>query len=333
MLSSDASFKTNPAERLIQPRKISELKRPAAYFAVLVALLIHAGVLSPLFFEDTPAHLQKTEEIPVEIVAEPPPEKKPEPPPGKKPEALQERPSPPAPPPSLDETAAFDAPRAQTKEKVDKAAPDKTADAARAPDHQDHKEQPSPVEPPPDPAPKDESAPKAADKQAEPVPDKPDAEVIRQAQIDPKAPTQEAQVDAKAPAPPLPTFADQPSPWAKKQSFTAPEALADVEAVSSPEPTPVSGGKAKTTYLTIVYGLVMSHMHMPEEVIANAVRVEGVIVFSVDGAGNVTRRKIAHSSGSRELDTAALAAVDQSSPFPAPPGGSPIGMTFTYGAR
>jgi protein TonB len=303
MLPSDASFRANVAERLVEAGKRAASRRSAVFFALLVAAAIHTGVLFPLFFEYSAAPQPTTQEIPVEILAEPPPKPKPPPPP--------------------------DAPRQATKEKIDRQAPDETSKAVNPPEHA---EQPKSPEPPKDAGQAQPAAPKAAEKQPEPIPDKPDAEIIRQAAIESAPANQPASEEAKAPSPRTPSFLDEPSPWSSRQSFTAPEALEDVEAVSAAERTPISG-KAKSTYLSRIYATVMSHMHMPPGILANAYKIEGVIVFGVDGAGNLTRRSVTRSSGSQELDAAALAAVEQSSPFPAPPGGAPIGMTFTYGAK
>jgi protein TonB len=321
MLPSDASFRANVAERLVEAGKRAASRRSAVFFALLVAAAIHTGVLFPLFFEYSAAPQPTTQEIPVEILAEPPPKPKPPPPP--------EQPQPPARPRSLDEEPATDAPRQATKEKIDRRAPDETSKAVNPPEHA---EQPKSPEPPKDAGQAQPAAPKAAEKQPEPIPDKPDAEIIRQAAIESAPANQPASEEAKAPSPRTPSFLDEPSPWSSRQSFTAPEALEDVEAVSAAERTPISG-KAKSTYLSRIYATVMSHMHMPPGILANAYKIEGVIVFGVDGAGNLTRRSVTRSSGSQELDAAALAAVEQSSPFPAPPGGAPIGMTFTYGAK
>jgi protein TonB len=79
--------------------------------------------------------------------------------------------------------------------------------------------------------------------------------------------------------------------------------------------------------------LVMAHMHMPASIDAQSPRIEGQISFEVDGGGRLIQRHVTRSSGSRELDSAALAAVNQAAPFPAPPQGAPLGLKFTYGAR
>jgi protein TonB len=44
-----------------------------------------------------------------------------------------------------------------------------------------------------------------------------------------------------------------------------------------------------------------------------------LVSFAVDASGRVTSSRIARSSGSAELDRAALAMVQRASPLPAPP--------------
>lgn len=323
MLPSDVRFTANPAERLAQVWARPSSRKLAALVAVLVATLIHLGVIVPLFFEAHQAPGSETQEIPVEIVAEPPPQQEPPPKPEPRP------PEQPAQQRSLNLEAATDAPAQAKKDKIDRPAPEQSDKAAQTP---------QPAEPA-KPAPPTEEAEKAeqgeakpAEKPPEPVPDKPDAEVIRQAEIAPDARAQQPAEAEGKPAPRTPSFRDEPSPWSKHQSFTAPETLDDVEAVSAAENSPMNG-KAKTTYLTVVYGMVMSHMRVPAGTLANSPAIEGMVVFSVDGEGRLTRRRVANSSGSPELDSAAVSAVDQAAPFPPPPGGIAMGMTFTYGAK
>jgi TonB family protein len=131
------------------------------------------------------------------------------------------------------------------------------------------------------------------------------------------APSEAEPNPPKAPSPQFPTFASVP----------------DIEVSGAAEKTPIAGGKAKATYLTILYGMVVAHMRMPPGLSAGSPHPEGAVVFTVDGFGNLIQRKVVHSSGYRELDLAAMSAVAQAAPFPSPPQNAPIALRFTYGAR
>jgi protein TonB len=58
----------------------------------------------------------------------------------------------------------------------------------------------------------------------------------------------------------------------------------------------------------------------------------GRVTFGIQSNGRVFQETIAIPSGSPFLDAAALAAVRRSSPFPAPPKGTPVYMRFDYGS-
>ena len=114
-----------------------------------------------------------------------------------------------------------------------------------------------------------------------------------------------------------------------------PEALAafkplpDYEFGAAARKAPVAGGAAKATYLTILFGMVMPHMKIPP----GAKPIQGGMVsFGLDETGRLTFAGTKISSGSPELDRAAIAAIRAAAPFPAPPTGRSIGLTFTYGA-
>ncbi len=307
----DVRFRADPGERLIGPPPTSSPVERRRVLALFGAGLIHAVVLSVLIFEHWlgPIAAPATMEIPVEIVVEPPP----------------------APRPS-DEEPAFDAPRAATKEKIERDAPDQSTKAspAAAPMRQPSSglaaaETAGPIQ---------EGERDAADKSPAPALDTPDAEVIRAPGSDREESGQrQARADAQVQPDNLATFGGEPfPPWSigHPSSF---ESLPGLEIAGAAEETPIAGGNARATYLSIVYGMVMSHMHPPATVRGNFSKLEGVVVFAVDGAGALKERRIAHSSGLRELDSAALAAVVQAAPFPAPPAGAPMGLRFTYSVK
>jgi TonB family protein len=326
MLPSDISFRANPDERRTGPREPSPLLGSRLYIAFFGACLFHAGVLLFLLVVNwEPVVEVAPQEIPVEIVVEPPPQEKPEPPP----------PAPSAPPTrSIDEDPAFDAPRAANNEKTERDAPDQASKAPPTPT-------PTSIEKPgAGAAPGGETGPvrqgelQAADHAAEPAMDKPDAEVVKKPELDrDKSEQQQASVDANPEPQKLPSLVGQSLPsWSSGQLPTF-ESMPDVELAGAAKASPIDGGKAKTTYLTILYGLVMARMHLPPSVHANSNKLDGVLLFSVDGTGNLTQNQILRSSGSRDLDAAAVAAVNKAAPFPTPPQGEPIGLRFTYSAK
>jgi protein TonB len=259
-------------------------------------------------------------DIPVEIILEPPPEK-----PAPAPAAPE--PSPAA--RSLNEEPAFDAPRRSRQEKSDKQASDAPAKAQGAPPHA------APSNPPTEavqPAPKGEA--QAAENSAEPSPDKPDAEVTRPLQPAPEKPEPpQARAEAKAEPPKLPSLVGQPFPaWSSAAQLPTYEPLADIGGGGA-EADPIAEGQAKATYLSTLYGMVVPRMHLPEGLRAKFPNIEGVVSFVIGGTGKLTQRRIERSSGSRELDAAALAALAAAAPFPPPPGGEPVALKFSYGAK
>lgn len=315
MLPSDIRFKANPAERWLPPGAALFLAEPRRYIAFFAVGLVYAISLAFLIFDDKsqPAVVNAPEAIPIEIVVEPPPQKKPDSP------AANPEPQPQAPP--ILEEPATDAPRAANNEKLETEAPD------AAP-------KPAPAPPPPTPEPEKAAEPtrqgelQPKDNSAEPVLDKP-ADEARPAPTpapDPAKPDQQqarAETEAKTEKPKtsadfqLPTF----------------ESVPDVDFGAAAKQTPVAGGNAKATYLSILYGMIIPHMRSPTGARPKSGKLEGTIVFGVDGRGNLTERRIVHQSGSRDLDAAALEAIAQAAPFPAPPKGIPLGLRFTYGAE
>ena len=76
----------------------------------------------------------------------------------------------------------------------------------------------------------------------------------------------------------------------------------------------------------------MPHLVIPPRLRGSPSRVEGEIAFNIDGTGKLTYQAVIRSSGLQDLDAAALAAIRWSSPFPKPPYGLPIALTFSYTA-
>jgi protein TonB len=326
VLPSDAGLRANPAERPMEAGAVSSLAGANPWRSALGAFVIHAVILFLLLFEVRlePPIIPTAQEIPVEIVVEPPPPEKPQ-----EPAANPETP-PPAPPVDLE--PATDAPRAANDEKVERQAPD---EATKAPGEPTKAEAPSLSPAPAEEAagPKQENEPAAAEKSAEPVVADAEEET-KAADADRPAPAQQASADANPQPDKAPALLGAPFPtWSTGAKFATSDYLPGVELGSAAEPAPVSGGKAKSTYLSILYGMIMKRVRQIPPAGASVPRRDGAIVFTVDAMGGFIQRRIARASGSRELDEAALAAVGEAAPFPAPPQGMPIQLRFTYGAK
>ena len=313
MTPSDKSFKADSAERLLEPQAASPPSGPSRYLAPVVVCLVYVTLLSLLVLENAlePVVTPTAQEIPVEIVVEPPPPE---------PDSPAPKPEPQPPAQSIDEETAYDAPRAASKEKAETEAVDEASKAPPAP---------LPVKPPgPDPDPGQVAGPLRTgepDKEnsAEPVLDKPAAQTTSPAELNHEKPEQKEANAAAAPE------KDATAGGDRIPSF---ESVPEVDFGAASAATPIAGGNARATYLSILYGMIMAHMHSPGGVRSSTARAEGMIFFSVDGAGRVVQRRIARASGSHELDLVALNAIGKAGPFPRPPGGIPIGLKFSYGA-
>jgi TonB family protein len=319
MLSSDASFRADPDERLTGPDKRPHASPLSLALALFTASALHFLVLALIIYDSRwePDSAQQETEIPVEIVVEPPP------PPSKPPEPEQKKPEPP-PPPEY-EKPATDAPRAATKENVDRDGPVKP-EATPEP-------QPTPAPASPPPAPTAEQVQRdggseASKLAAEPTPDKPDAEILPLHDSTPdKSAEEQARAENKI-EPPTPR-----RPTAKSQQFPTFAALPDIDFGGAAKQTPIAGGNAKSTYLSIVYAMIVQHLHNPPGRRADLMARHGTIEFIVDALGNLAYRRIGRSSGQPHLDEAALDAVGKASPFPPPPQGHRVGLTFTFGVN
>ena len=283
------TFETTSVERLFATRAPPTPAARRRFVALLVVcLLIHAGMFFVLVRENGffPPVVSAAQEIPVEVVIEPPPPDKAEPPaPKEEPPKVEN---------TLDEKPAVDAPRAANDEKIEREAPDEVSQTPHvAPPTEEVAPRPVPEN---QPSPPQEAASQAAPEPSaqEPAENKPDAE-------------------AKA----------QPEKGAKSVAdlLAGFEPLPDYKVGSAARPAPVAGGKAKATYLSILYGLIMPHMLIPPRVRGSPSRAEGEVAFNIDGMGKLTYQEVLRSSGLQDLDAAALAAIRQAAPFPTPPSG------------
>ncbi len=153
---------------------------------------------------------------------------------------------------------------------------------------------------------------KAVEKPPEEEPPPPDVPVVEQPPelkdviTSPLGPSQEI-VTAMQPPPELPT----PQPEQKPSEYQ-PEQVAVIEQEAASQNQ--SGGDA-TAYRAYL-GSLRTHVERfkvrPKKVGVGTV----VVKFSVGRDGGVISREVATSSGSQELDLAALSAIDKAAPFP-----------------
>jgi protein TonB len=283
-----------PASSPAEPNGVLVLLGVGLVYAILIALLV--------LFESRPQPIVAPEAIPVEIIVEPPA-------PQEKPAAPEQQPQPPSPAKSLDEEPATDAPRAGADPQKQPPSPIEPPKAAA---------EPPPKLPSPSPEPGAAGGPKqegdvhAKDAAAQPVDNRP-AEVTRPAGETKTEKSEAPQKRAEAQAPP-----GYPQSFMDTQVAPAPDAGVAAYFERSPY-----SGNAKSTYLTTLFGMIRAHMP------PDGAHV-GEMEFLVGSSGNVIERRIVQPSGSRELDATALAAVAQAAPFPPPPYGGPLGMTYTY---
>ncbi len=330
----DVNFDALPVEPMVVPR--APPPQRSRFLGILgICLLLHVGILALLIMLDAIflPHDTQSQETPVEVIIEqpppPPPPPAPEqqqpeekPPEEKKPE--QKKPEPQQQQPYVE--PATDAPRAQNKEKVERTAPDKESKAARkglATNQTARK--PSPEK---KPSPAQQAAPEASKEPPTLKRDeeKPDAEVIEKAEVSRDRPDRkETRSDTKG------------------ETLQGARSLADELANPDPSPSflfsgaakaaPVSGGTANTTYLSILWGLIMPGVHLPESVKDEHIHREGILVFNVDIKGNLTRIGVKRSSGLEELDAAAMDALRRAAPFPPPPRGLTYSINFWYSSN
>jgi protein TonB len=313
-------FLADPSERLFAPAEPPS-RDAKGRFRLLLALcfLLHVLLLALLLDRDwsEPVAVPPEQEIPIEVIVEPPP-----PPPEEK---LQPPPAPPPPPQPQKlqkaEKPAFDAPRAPNNEKIERDAPDKETKAPTPPGPPEQAAPKPAQEKTPDiarePIPKEE--PSAQQPQAD---DKPEAEALDRAALQKEADKQKKKTDPVRTKTPPPE--DQKAAVARQLSAYAP--IPDYQFGSAAKPAPVTGGNEKTTYLSILYGLIMRRLQEP-----SATRPGGgtvIVGFWLDDKGNLTHQAVYKSSGFPDIDAETLAAVRRAAPFPEPPRDQPHGFLF-----
>jgi protein TonB len=306
-----------PDERPIEgPR--SSIRAARGRFAFLIALcfLLHAIPIAILGSMGGSGDLSPDEQaIPVEMIAEPPPPPPaPEQPPPKSEEQAEKKP--------WDEKPATDAPRKANEEKVKRD--DATDEASHAPKLTPDSESTTkkPASAPSESAEKNVDA-KAADASAPKLKeDRPDGEAVNAAEVEhPDAPEQ--------------TKAQQAAPQPSKQQtavqdpMSAFTAMPEYSFATASKNTPIAGGKAATTYLTTVYGMLFAKMHMPP-IRPGRAHTQGEIAFDIDFAGALIRARVIKSTGIPEVDAAALAAIRAAAPYPLPPTGNGLSLRLNF---
>jgi protein TonB len=325
-VTADPSARLAPAAD--EPAADARRNRFAALLAI--AFLLHVALIVFVIWESRRDAAAPTvaEEIPVEIVAEVPPEPKVEPPPPLPPKR--------EPPPKQkvlqeDMKPAFDAPRDANKETVEREAPDKETQAQRtAPPTKQAAEKPAQEkarveETAPDPSP--QHAPEKVVE--EKIDDKPDAEALAKAET--KEPAKSK--DRQAKKDPVKTPPSEGKRGSVADQLAALSPTPNYSVGSAAKPAPVAGGTANTTYLSILYGLIMRQWRDPPGSTLRALAAEGIVVFYVDENGNLTHAALYRASGRPDLDAAAATAVRRAAPFPAPPRGMPRSIAFHYGTK
>lgn len=325
---ADSPLKAEADDHLTMPAEAAPDSARRRFILILAACLIaHAILVAVLIYENRNAEqIAQSEEIPVELVQQiPEPKVEPPPPPPPPPKEKQPQPKQKM---VEDEKPAFDAPREANKEKIEREAPDKETQAQRqAPPTEQNAQTPAPPTPPEATAKAEVQAPQE-DAPSKPADSTPNAEPLDKAETAPeKKPTEKkAPVISKAPSTKAKrtTVADQLASLAPTPEY---------HLGSAARPSPIGGGTAKTTYLSILFGLIMRQFHFPPGLQESHQQIDGIVAFYVDENGNLTHSAIYHTSGRPDLDQAAMIAVRRASPFPPPPAGDPHAIWFHYDTR
>jgi TonB family protein len=297
---SQGPFVADSAWRLEAPPPRRAPVRLAA--AILVALAIELVVFAVIWLERGYQPAPEVKEIPVEIIVEKP---TPTPTPAQpKPEAQ----------PQEYLKPATDAPREGKSDHDD--------------EHVADKEKPAKAPPPPVPTPSPEASQPAA------APPSPAPELPQAAEAEAPPPQKAESVPTPPPTPDQAQPVEKPAPPKPAVVAALPkvfDSVPDVDFGGAAIRSPVTGGAAKSNYLSQLYGLVVPRLQVPAIAHAFGRRLTGAIGIEVDGRGRLLQRFVVEPSGSMELDEAAMRAVAAASRlFPAPPHGRPVSMKFTY---
>jgi protein TonB len=307
--------------RLLQPEGSSRAAQWRFAAVVATCFIVHATIVLILLYRaGDPPMVQPFEEIPVEVVekmpgAEPPP---PPPPPAQKQKPEEKI--------KYDEIIkpAFDEPRAQNEEKVEREAPQKETHAPEV-NKEAAKEIPAEnVAQPDTPKIADAPAPLRMEQATPPLRDdnSPDAEALK-LELQQKDEKQKSNSIPARTKKQLPN--DQKAAMARQLAALMP--TPDFTLGAKSKPAIVSGGTENTTYLSVLYGLIMRKMTNQ-----NAVRSSlgtSVIFFALDENGNLIHIAVEKASGFPDIDAQTLDAVRRAAPFPPPPRDIPHRFFFS----
>jgi protein TonB len=321
-ISYETLPKTDRGQRLL-PDLPARANRWLFALVLVLCLAAHIGLVT-LFLTRGEGELPVVqEEVPVEVIVEPPPPPAEPPPEQPKPQDKPKQ-EPPKPKYEQDLKPAFDAPRAPNEEKVEREAPEKETQAPQ-PSPQQAPEPPAEQQAQPDtPKIADTPAPAHQEQATQPMPDedKPDAEALNKAlqQKDDKVKSNSEAARTKKTLP-----VNDKAALAKQLAAMKP--LPDFTLGAKSKPAPVTGGTENTTYLSVLFGIIMKHMNNPE-----ATRQSpgtAVIFFALDDNGNLVHQAVERTSGFPDIDAETMAAVRRSAPFPPPPRDMPHRFFFS----
>jgi protein TonB len=281
---------------------------PRLGFATLLGLflLVHAGVIGFLIYADLkgPSDIAApAEEIPVEIIVEPPKEEPKLPPPPE----MQPPPSP------EDLRPAMSMPRAASDPEINANGIQQKTSALQT--------NSKPQEGQPTPAGASKVEPSAAAPTLKDVEDRqpnvPDAEAIGKA--GPENPAKRDDSEVKNDQKTLANVLNQLSTTT----------LSDFSFAQKTKVAPITGGLEDNRYLANVWAQIMSKRQFPQRAAARHAKGSVTISFVLDDNGRVVYQAMSKSSGDRDLDTAAASAVKSGAPYPPPPFGMPHSLVAT----
>jgi protein TonB len=298
------TFSASPDERIYQrPQGSGRAARIRVAVVLAICLLVHAIPvvwLARRGVSDAVAPDEK--EIPVEVMVEPPPEpERPQEP--QKEEPQKQEPPKPDKKLTLDEKEATDAPRARNEEKL----ATESRDAATV-------------------------APKVAPEVAPPPPP-PDRTVAAKPDLAPAQQPLEQRPDGDPVKPETPKEASEARPTTQTQVKAEPDPVAAAlaarpyaEFAPPSEKNEAYAGNSPSTYLSVVYGKVLSRLRQSQ----GRAKTQGKINFVIDYSGRLMGQRVLKSSGSPQLDADAMAAIRAAAPFPPSPIGIELSLELIY---
>ena len=131
------------------------------------------------------------------------------------------------------------------------------------------------------------------------------------------------------PAPVPPVAALPPPEPVKPEVQPAPIEVPPAQVATAPPREHVASPAAVKAWHTEIVAQIERHKAYPPA--ARSRREKGVVelAFSLDRQGRVVSSRVAHASGSADLDQAAMATIERAQPFPQPPAGM-AGLEFSF---